>query len=328
MNAALSLLCIVGCALGMLLISTLLMQLPRTRANVILAFAIGLASVDVLFCAAQHLSQQPTASGLLHWTRFPGLLFMPVLCIYFAVQAENLRGRCSATEQWSKSVRSALPARPHGHLDAAFSHAAWARLALIAGLAAYLFSAACDVLIAQISPVVADAADAIVSFTLILLAWLAAYRTKANGYPAPSEQAESKQEPEPKKQKYGNNRLPEFLRVSIIAELNRYMHSAQPWLQIDLTLSQLAASINVNPHHLSQIINSEFGKSFAGYINDHRVNAACQLLIGRRSKTVLDIALESGFSSKSSFNAVFKRHTGITPSEYRRKYYKKDCLVA
>jgi AraC-like DNA-binding protein len=120
------------------------------------------------------------------------------------------------------------------------------------------------------------------------------------------------------REKYGNNRLPDFVRKSIIDRLSEYMNNEQPWLKIDLTLSELAAAINLNPHHLSQIINSEFGKSFACFINEYRVNAARELLAVNDNKTVIEIALESGFASKSSFNALFKKHTGVTPSEYRR----------
>jgi AraC-like DNA-binding protein len=132
----------------------------------------------------------------------------------------------------------------------------------------------------------------------------------------------------PEKTKYGNNRLPDFARESIVAELQRHMQAERPWLKIDLTLGDLAAGINVSPHHLSQIINSEFGKTFACYINEYRVGEACQLLSGDSGKPVLDVALDSGFSSKSSFNASFKKHTGMTPSEYRRSSRDKNYLVA
>jgi len=120
------------------------------------------------------------------------------------------------------------------------------------------------------------------------------------------------------REKYGNNRLPDFVRKSIINRLTEYMNSEQPWRKIDLTLGELAAAIDLNPHHLSQIINSEFGKSFACFINEYRVNAACHSLTVSDNKTIIEIALESGFASKSSFNALFKKHTGATPSEYRR----------
>lgn len=134
--------------------------------------------------------------------------------------------------------------------------------------------------------------------------------------------------PPPEKAKYGNNRLPDFARETIVGELQRHMQTAQPWLNVDLTLGELAAGINVSPHHLSQIINSEFGKSFASYINEYRVEEARQLLTGDHDKSVLDVALDSGFSSKSSFNASFKKLTGMTPSEYRKSAQHRNYLVA
>jgi AraC-like DNA-binding protein len=125
---------------------------------------------------------------------------------------------------------------------------------------------------------------------------------------------------QPIREKYGNNRLPVFLRESIVTSLTEYMTYEQPWSQPELTLSELASALDVNSHHLSQIINSEFGKSFACYVNEYRVQSACQRLANEKnSASILDIAMESGFSSKSSFNAAFKKFTGLTPSEFRRE---------
>jgi YesN/AraC family two-component response regulator len=122
------------------------------------------------------------------------------------------------------------------------------------------------------------------------------------------------------KEKYGNNRLPDDIRNSIMNGLHNYMNESQPWLQLDLTLNELADNININHHQLSQIINTELGKSFACYINEFRVNKACEILIKKQSKSIIAVAFESGFSSKSSFNTVFKKQTGFTPSEYRKKF--------
>lgn len=120
------------------------------------------------------------------------------------------------------------------------------------------------------------------------------------------------------KEKYGNNRLPDFIKNSILNDLNRYMKEKQPWIDFNLRLGSLADYINVNPHQLSQIINAELGKSFACYVNEFRVKNACELLAVNAEKSVTDIGLESGFSSKSSFNTIFKKQTGLTPSEYRK----------
>jgi AraC-like DNA-binding protein len=120
------------------------------------------------------------------------------------------------------------------------------------------------------------------------------------------------------KEKYGNNRLPDFIKDSILNDLHQYMNENRPWTDFNLRLGRLAEYINVNPHQLSQIINGELGKSFACYVNEFRIRNACELLINNSEKSVTDIALESGFSSKSSFNTIFKKQTGLTPSEYRK----------
>jgi AraC-like DNA-binding protein len=374
MNAALSLLCVAGCALGMLLVAILLTRHERSRGNLLLASLIAVACIDVLFSAAEHLSRQAAAAALLHFTGFPGLLFAPLSYLYLA--AEMLGHRLRLKDTWHFlsfvllqflaivdfavptamhwpnaapylnlacvpvigtyitlglwATQASPPARAAGSL---FPNRIFAATALFAALASYLFDAAARVLIHASDFAAAAIADAVLSCSLIVVACSAICRTVAGKHDTTvcsltSEAARHTPKCEPPKIKYGNNRLPDFLRESIIAELNEHMRSAQPWLKIDLTLSRLAANINVNPHHLSQIINSQFGKSFACYINEHRLNAACQMLIVESGKAVLDVALDCGFSSKSSFNAVFKKHTGMTPSEYRKKFQKSDCLVA
>jgi AraC-like DNA-binding protein len=122
------------------------------------------------------------------------------------------------------------------------------------------------------------------------------------------------------KEKYGNNRLPDFIKNLILNDLNHCMREKRPWIDFNLRLGGLAECINVNPHQLSQIINAELGKSFACYVNEFRVKNACELLVVDAEKSVTDIALESGFSSKSSFNTIFKKQTGLTPSEYRKNF--------
>jgi AraC-like DNA-binding protein len=367
MNAALSFICVLGCALGMLLIAALLTQHKRSHANLLLACLIAVVCIDVLFSAAEHLSQQATANALSRLISFPGLLFAPLLYLYFAAERSGHLWR--KADMWHAAsfvllqsmaififatpaavrlgsaeaylnlacvpvigaymiaiVRMPIMAGERGSI---FQYPELARIALLVALGSYFLRAPGGVLIPQLNAAAENIWDAVLCCSLAMLACSAKYRVASRDPETVSTQPAILEEaPERKKAKYGNNRLPDFLRASIIAELNRHMRSAQPWLKVDLTLSQLAASINVNPHHLSQIINSEFGKSFACYINEHRVTAACQLLLDKSSKAVLDVALNSGFSSKSSFNALFKKHTGMTPSEYRRRFQKSDSLVA
>jgi AraC-like DNA-binding protein len=74
----------------------------------------------------------------------------------------------------------------------------------------------------------------------------------------------------------------------------------------------------MSPNHLSQVINQLEGKNFFDFVNAYRVEEVKRKMADDRSKklTLLAIALESGFNSKTSFNMVFKKMTGQTPSQY------------
>lgn len=118
--------------------------------------------------------------------------------------------------------------------------------------------------------------------------------------------------------KYGDNRLPDDLREQILSVLEQYMREQMPWRSSNLTLAQLAESTGLASHHISQVLNDHHGQSFNDYLNQYRVNALCHMLSEPHNQNLLDLALSCGFSSKSSFNAIFKKQTGKTPSEYRK----------
>lgn len=119
--------------------------------------------------------------------------------------------------------------------------------------------------------------------------------------------------------KYGDNRLPDDLRGQILTVLEQYMRDHSPWRASNFSLVQLAENTGIASHHISQVLNDHLGQSFNEYLNQFRINAVCQRLREPQSQNLLDLALECGFSSKSSFNAIFKKHTNQTPSEYRKK---------
>jgi AraC-like DNA-binding protein len=88
----------------------------------------------------------------------------------------------------------------------------------------------------------------------------------------------------------------------------------------DLTLPDLAVQLDTTPHKLSEVLNSQLNQSFYDFVNGYRVREVQRRLADDRSQavTLLSLALDAGFASKSTFNSVFKKHTGKTPSEYRR----------
>ncbi|MBC6699048.1 helix-turn-helix domain-containing protein [Hymenobacter puniceus] len=116
--------------------------------------------------------------------------------------------------------------------------------------------------------------------------------------------------------------------VAADAELTRWtgrllahMQSARPYLEPELTLSELAGQLRTNTSWLSRVINTGCGQNFNDFINEYRVCEAENRLRDPqfRHYTLLAVALEAGFNSKSTFNRVFKKLRGQTPSEVARQ---------
>jgi AraC-like DNA-binding protein len=99
-----------------------------------------------------------------------------------------------------------------------------------------------------------------------------------------------------------------------------YMNSEKPYINPDLTLNQLSEKLGIPRHHITQVINEKFNKNFFMFINEYRINEVKKRMLSEESNeySILRIAFESGFNSKSAFNNTFKRTTGITPSEFRK----------
>lgn len=89
----------------------------------------------------------------------------------------------------------------------------------------------------------------------------------------------------------------------------------------ELSVADIAQPLGIAPKKVSQIINQGFAVNFNDYINQHRVKAViAKLQEGEHSiQTLLAIAYDCGFNSKSTFNRAFKRHTGLSPNAYIQK---------
>lgn len=125
--------------------------------------------------------------------------------------------------------------------------------------------------------------------------------------------------------KYSNSGLAENDMQRIINALENKMQLEKSYLDTELTIDALAESISCTRHHLSQAINGKLNKSFYDYINHYRVEEAKHLL-GNPDKDVhkiASIAYDAGFNSISTFNDVFKKVTGSTPSQYRKQREEK-----
>ena len=102
--------------------------------------------------------------------------------------------------------------------------------------------------------------------------------------------------------------------------LHQLMEGEKPYLDPNLTLPELADRLSISTHHLSQVINQRLGQNFFDFVNRYRVEEAKQRLADPHSAylTILAIANEAGFNSKSAFYTAFRKHAGMTPSQYKR----------
>ena len=125
--------------------------------------------------------------------------------------------------------------------------------------------------------------------------------------------------------KYEKSNLTPERAEAYLKRLLHVMTTERPYIDGDLTLQKLADRLSIPVNHLSQIINERLGQNFFDFINSYRVKEAQELLIDAAKKhyTVIAIAEEVGFSSKSAFNAVFKKHVNMTPSEFRKSASNK-----
>ncbi len=120
--------------------------------------------------------------------------------------------------------------------------------------------------------------------------------------------------------RYAGSRLTESEGKQYAEKLSDYMKSSKPYLNPELTLSQLAGELGISGHILSQVVNEKFGLNFFDFINSYRVEEFKERASDPRytNFSLLGIALDSGFNSKSAFNRIFKQKTGITPSQFRK----------
>lgn len=122
------------------------------------------------------------------------------------------------------------------------------------------------------------------------------------------------------KKKYAKSGLSEDSAKILHEKLKYLMISEKLFTEPELTLTDLASRLEVHPNYLSQVINELEGVSFYEYINNLRIEEFKKLVsIPENQKyTLLALAYDCGFNSKTTFNRVFKKVTNLSPSEYVR----------
>lgn len=117
--------------------------------------------------------------------------------------------------------------------------------------------------------------------------------------------------------KYSRSALSPELAQALIDEAQSLMDQEQLYLDSKLSLANLAERLKVSTNYLSQAINQCTAQNFFDFVNSYRIAHSMKLL-GQQEKSVIDVAMDSGFNSKSAFYAAFKKHQNMTPGQYRQ----------
>lgn len=120
---------------------------------------------------------------------------------------------------------------------------------------------------------------------------------------------------------YSKSGLSEERGKELMEKLERLMETQKPFTNNELSLRDLSEMMDISTHNLTEIINRFAGKNFYDFVNSYRVEEVKQRLQQPESTnlTMLALGMDAGFNSKSSFNSVFKKHTGMTPTEFKKQ---------
>ncbi|WP_181373327.1 helix-turn-helix domain-containing protein [Massilia glaciei] len=126
-------------------------------------------------------------------------------------------------------------------------------------------------------------------------------------------------EPEPAKPSYAASQLTPDDSARYLRDLSACMENEHAYRDGELSLEALASRIGMSAHELSQLVNQSCGMNFQEYLNGFRVRDLKTAMRDplQSGASILELGLAAGFNSKSSLNRAFKKHVGMTPSEFR-----------
>lgn len=120
--------------------------------------------------------------------------------------------------------------------------------------------------------------------------------------------------------KYTNSSLSKKQILDFQNQLKKAMEQEKLYLNRNLSIDIVAHNANISKQHISEVLNVHMNTNFQDFINSYRVKAFIHSVKNNEYKnyTILAVANEVGFNSKSTFNAVFKKFKGVTPTEFKK----------
>ena len=133
----------------------------------------------------------------------------------------------------------------------------------------------------------------------------------------------------PGTEKYARSGLREEQAEEYLTKLLQYMDEEKPYLDGDLTINDLSRKTGIPRHHITEVLNEKHHRNFFSFVNEYRIREVISRISDPKYKhyTILAIAFDAGFNSKSTFNTFFKAYTGKTPSVYREEISRESNPV-
>ncbi len=174
------------------------------------------------------------------------------------------------------------------------------------------------------SPTNLNLPNLIIQFLIIVVVYSISYKSISQPEIFSETSPESGLDSLDSKEKYKTSRLSQENSLRIKNEIQVFLETKKPYLDPTLSLEKLSDLLNISKYHISQVINTAFKMNFYDLINTYRIQEFQRLLNepDNHHLTIMGIAQKSGFNSKTTFNLLFKKFVGQTPSAYLRERKK------
>jgi AraC-like DNA-binding protein len=129
------------------------------------------------------------------------------------------------------------------------------------------------------------------------------------------------------KEKYLKSNLSQEYKSYWKDKLIQSLEKIKPHLDPELSLTKLAQITGLSENNLSQIINSELNTTFYDLINNYRIEEVKKIFLSKSEWNILDSAFAAGFNSKTAFNTIFKKKTGLTPTQFKKNIINYTPLI-
>jgi AraC-like DNA-binding protein len=117
--------------------------------------------------------------------------------------------------------------------------------------------------------------------------------------------------------KYNHKKIQNDEAIALLERLEMVIMENEMYKNPNLKLNDLAQKMKLSDHQLSQLLNDNLGKNFSVFINEYRINKACEIIATDSIFKIEGIGYEVGFNSKSTFFSAFKKQMGTTPALFK-----------